>query len=104
MLSATGTLNSSTSLELSWGRAANSLNYNLQLDKLFRANAGVSALPLLYPDAVQADFVPYFRFHAKLLPKLHGIICRRSNIGRHVRLLVADAFFPPMLPTPFCSG
>ena len=43
MLSATGILNSTTSLELSWGRAANSLNYQLQQQQLFRANAGVSA-------------------------------------------------------------
>jgi FtsP/CotA-like multicopper oxidase with cupredoxin domain len=30
MLSATGVLNNSTSVELSWGRAANSLNFQLQ--------------------------------------------------------------------------
>ena len=64
MLAATGTLNNTTSLEISWGRAANSLNYELQLDKLFRANAGVSALPLLFPSAAQADYVPFFRFRA----------------------------------------
>ncbi len=62
MLSATGILNNSTSLEVSWGRAANSLNYQLQQEQLFRANAGVSALPLLYPSAVQADYVPWFVF------------------------------------------
>jgi hypothetical protein len=62
MLSATGILNSTTSLELSWGRAANSLNYNLQLPQLFREAAGVSAIPYLYADAVQADYVPYFIF------------------------------------------
>jgi Carboxypeptidase regulatory-like domain len=62
MLSATGTLNNSTSLELSWGRAGNSLNYQLQLEPLFRSNAGVSALPLLFPDAVQSDYVPWFVF------------------------------------------
>ena len=62
MLSATGILNSSTSLELSWGRAANSLNYQLQQQQLFRANAGVSSLPLLFPSAVQADYVPWFVF------------------------------------------
>jgi len=62
MVSATGTLNHSTSLEVSWGRAANSLNYQLQLDKLFRSNAGVNGMPLLFPDAVQADYVPYFIF------------------------------------------
>jgi Carboxypeptidase regulatory-like domain/TonB-dependent Receptor Plug Domain len=61
MLSATGILNSATSLELSWGRAANSLNYQLQLDPLRRANANVAGLPLLYPDALQADYVPWFR-------------------------------------------
>jgi hypothetical protein len=62
MLSATGIVNPTTSLELSWGRAANSLNYELQLEKLFRSNAGVSALPLLFPEAVQADYVPEFQF------------------------------------------
>lgn len=62
MLSATGTLNNTTSLEMSWGRASNSLNYQLQLDKLRRANAGVNALPLLFPEALQADYVPWFRF------------------------------------------
>ncbi len=62
MLSATGVINNSTSLELSWGRASNSLNYELQLDPLFRSNAGVSGLPLLFPDAVQADYVPWFVF------------------------------------------
>ncbi len=49
MLSATGILNSSTSLELSWGRASNSLNYQLQQQQLFRANAGVSACRCCFP-------------------------------------------------------
>ncbi len=62
MLSATGIVNPTTSLELSWGRAANSLDYDLQLQSLRRSNAGVSALPLLFPEAAQADYVPWFRF------------------------------------------
>jgi len=62
MLSATGILNNTTSLELSWGRAGNSLNYQLQQEKLFRTAAGVTALPYLFPDAVQADYVPDFQF------------------------------------------
>jgi hypothetical protein len=62
MLSAAGVLNSSTSLELSWGRAANSLNYQLQQQQLFRSNAGLTGLPLLFPSAVQADYVPWFIF------------------------------------------
>ena len=63
MLSATGVLNNSTSLELSWGRASNSLDYELQLENLFRATTGASgALPYLFPDAVQGDYVPWFQF------------------------------------------
>ncbi len=62
MLSATGILNDTTSIELSWGRANNSLNYDLQLDSLRRSNAGLTNFPLLFPDAVQGDYVPYFQF------------------------------------------
>src|SRR5262245_19037359 len=62
MLSATGVLNNTTSLELSWGRASNSLNFELQQDKLFRSNAGLQTLPLLFPNAVQADYVPWLVF------------------------------------------
>jgi hypothetical protein len=62
MLSATGILNSTTSLELSLGRAENSLNYELQMENLNRSSAGLSSLPLLFPDAVQADYIPWFEF------------------------------------------
>jgi len=62
MLSATGILSPTTSLELSVGRAANSLNYELQQANLFRSAAGLTGMPLLYPDAVQADYIPDFRF------------------------------------------
>src|SRR5262245_47709222 len=63
-LSATGIGNSSTSLELSWGRASNSLNYQLQQQALFKSsNPAFAGLPLLFPDAVQADYVPWFQFN-----------------------------------------
>jgi hypothetical protein len=62
MASATGILNPTTTLELSWGRASNSLNYELQLEELFRSNSGLTGLPYLFPDAVQADYVPFFQF------------------------------------------
>jgi Carboxypeptidase regulatory-like domain/TonB-dependent Receptor Plug Domain len=62
MLNATGVLNNTTSLEVSWGRASNSLNFQLEQEKLFRSNAGVQGLPLLFPGAVQADYVPWFVF------------------------------------------
>jgi hypothetical protein len=64
MLAATGILSPSTVMEVSWGRAANSLNYQLQREQLRRSNAGVSALPALFPEAIQADYVPFFRFRA----------------------------------------
>jgi hypothetical protein len=91
MLSATGTLNSSTSLELSWGRAANSLNYQLQQQQLFRANAGVSSLPLLFPSAVQADYVPVFllprRAHGQRrpVPNRSGPVHQPEHHARHHR-------------------
>jgi hypothetical protein len=62
MLSTTGILNPSTSLEVSVGHAANSLNYELQQANLYRQAAGVNGLPLLFPDAVQADYIPWFDF------------------------------------------
>jgi hypothetical protein len=58
MVSATGVLTPSMSVEMSWGRAANSLNFDLQLANLSRAAAGLSNFPLLFPGAVQADYVP----------------------------------------------
>jgi hypothetical protein len=73
MLSATGILTPTTSLEVSWGRAANSLNFELQKENLFRSAAGVTALPLLYPSAVQADYVPDFIFRGG----------RTGNAGRY---------------------
>ena len=62
MVSATGVLNNSTSLELQWGRASNSLNYDLQLDRLRRSTASLTAFPYLFSDAVQGDYVPWFEF------------------------------------------
>ena len=62
MVSTQGILNNTTSLEVSVGTAHNSLNYELQNENLFRSNSGLTALPYLYPDAVQADYVPWLQF------------------------------------------
>jgi len=62
MLSATGVISPTMSLEMSWGRAANSLNYQLQLNPLFRGNSAIAGLPYLFPSAVQGDYVPFFEF------------------------------------------
>jgi hypothetical protein len=62
MLSTTGILNPTMSLEISLGRAENSLNYQLEMDNLYRSASGLTAMPLLFPDALQADYIPDFRF------------------------------------------
>jgi hypothetical protein len=73
MLSATGILSPSMSIEIIAGRAENSLNYDLQVDNLFRSAANLSGLPLLFPDAVQADYIPWFEFRGG----------RTSNAGQY---------------------
>ncbi|HET9831612.1 MAG TPA: carboxypeptidase regulatory-like domain-containing protein, partial [Vicinamibacterales bacterium] len=80
MLSATGILNNTTTLELSWGRAANSLNYQLQQQQLFRTSAGLSGLPLLFPSAVQSDYIPWFLFRASDNNDKSG---RTGNAGQY---------------------
>jgi hypothetical protein len=62
MVSATGILNNSTALELSWGRAFNSLHFELLKPDLFRTAGGFTSMPLLYPNAVQGDQAPWFVF------------------------------------------
>jgi hypothetical protein len=62
MVSATGIINSTTSLEVSVGAARNALTYELQAEQLYRANSGLTGLPYLYPDAPQGDYVPEFQF------------------------------------------
>jgi hypothetical protein len=73
MLSATGILTPTTSLEVSWGRAANSLNFELQKENLFRSAANLTGMPLLYPAAVQADYIPDLIFNGG----------RTGNAGRY---------------------
>ncbi|HEX7086047.1 MAG TPA: TonB-dependent receptor [Vicinamibacterales bacterium] len=63
MVSAIGILNSTTTLELSWGRAHNSLDFIVRNDALRRSSAGLDGFPLLYPDAVQDDYIPDLRFN-----------------------------------------
>jgi hypothetical protein len=63
MVSAIGILNSTTTLEMSWGRAHNSLDFIVRNQGLRRANAGLDGFPLLYPDAVQDDYIPDLRFN-----------------------------------------
>jgi hypothetical protein len=73
MLSTTGILNTTTSVEVSVGNARNALTYELQDPNLFRSPAGVNGLPLLYPDAVQSDYIPWFQWRGG----------RTSNAGEY---------------------
>ncbi len=62
VLSSTGVLSGSTSLELSFGRAHNSLDHYSTSDTMTRTGANLTGVPLLYPDAVQMDLIPRFAF------------------------------------------
>ncbi len=62
MVSTTGIINPTTSLEVQVGRASNSLDFAIQNDGLFREAAGLTNFPYLFPDAVQSDYIPDFRF------------------------------------------
>ncbi len=62
VLSTTGVLGPTTSLELSFGRAHNSLDHYSLSDTMTRTGAGLTGVPLLYPSAVQMDLIPRFAF------------------------------------------
>ncbi len=63
MVSTTGVLNNTTSLEITVGSAHNSLTFDLTNPKLRRAASGLDDMPLLYPDAVQGDYIPDMIFN-----------------------------------------
>jgi hypothetical protein len=62
MVSTTGILNDTTSLEVSLGTAHNSLDFQMNAQQLYRSNSGLTGFPYLYGDAVQEDYVPFFQF------------------------------------------
>ena len=61
-LSATKVINSTTFNEITVGFGYNRINIDATDDSLTRAATGLSALPLLYPSAVQNDYIPRFDF------------------------------------------
>jgi Carboxypeptidase regulatory-like domain len=63
LVTSTGVLNTTTSLEVSVGSAHNSLDIGLANPLLTRTGAGVTGLPLLFPEAVQNDTIPQFDFN-----------------------------------------
>jgi hypothetical protein len=74
MLSATGILNTTTSIEISVGSAENKLEYEITNTALRRSAAGLSDFPLLYPEAVQEDYMPTFYFNGGRVGSSAGYI------------------------------
>jgi hypothetical protein len=62
MLSAVGILDASTTLELSVGSAHNQIESGTENPALRRTAAGLTDFPLLYPGAVQEDYLPTLNF------------------------------------------
>jgi hypothetical protein len=62
MLSATGILSTTTSIEISVGSAHNEIDCDTENPALRRSAAGLTEFPLLYTQAVQEDYIPYFNF------------------------------------------
>ena len=62
MVSTTGILSNTTSLEISVGSAHNSLAHTVSNDAFTRAGAKMSSLPMLYTTPIQDDLVPQLSF------------------------------------------
>jgi hypothetical protein len=60
------TLNNTTFLEMTYGRARNAFTNIPRSDDFTKANLGLSALPLLYPGAVQLDLPPRFNYGGRV--------------------------------------
>jgi len=53
--------------EFTWGYSHNQINIDPVNDGLTRQSAGLSNLPILFPGAVQNDFIPRFQFNGSRL-------------------------------------
>lgn len=62
MVSTTGILNNTTSLEVSVGSGHNSLSHTVSNDAFTRTGSGLSNLPVLYPGSIQEDLLPQVSF------------------------------------------
>lgn len=64
-VSATKTINPTTINEIRGGYGWNQINIDPTSDGLTRAKAGLSNLPMLFPDAIQKDFIPGFSYGSR---------------------------------------
>src|SRR5215813_5209972 len=53
--------------EFTWGYSHNQINLDPSNDGLTKKKTGLSNLPILFPDAVQNDFIPRFQFNGTRL-------------------------------------
>ena len=64
-VSATGVISPTLFAEVTFGTGHNSIYIHDSAEAFTRENLGVSALPLLYPDAVQDDLPPWFQLSGR---------------------------------------
>ena len=74
LLSATGILDTTTSIEISVGSASNQIDIYTENPAFRRSAAGLSDLPPLYPEAVQEDYIPSLYFNGGRVGSSAGII------------------------------
>jgi Carboxypeptidase regulatory-like domain len=66
-MSADATLNNETVMEITWGTSYRPImNYAHTPEALQKASLGLSNFPLLYPSAVQRDYVPSFTYGGRV--------------------------------------
>ena len=66
-LSADATLNGTTVMEVTWGSSYRPIkNYAHTPEALEKSALGLTAFPMLYPDAVQRDYVPSFNYGGRI--------------------------------------
>lgn len=65
-MTAAVTLNNTTFLEMTYGRARNAFTNIPRSDDFTKANLGLSAIPMLYPGAVQLDLPPRFNYNGRV--------------------------------------
>ncbi len=63
VLSAVTVINPTTTNEVTWGFGHNQINIDPVNDGLKKSKLGLSDIPLLYPGAVQNDFIPRFGYN-----------------------------------------
>jgi len=62
----TGTLNPSTVVEFTYGISHNLIDLRITTDAATRATTGLSAFPLLYPNALYLDQIPNFTWGGRV--------------------------------------